>query len=454
MYVEHFGFLQEPFGATSDPKFLYFGFGHSEALASLHYGLLEKRGLLVLIARPGLGKTSLLLHLLDRWADRAETAFLPLPPQTREQMIGAILDDLGLASGSGYDDACRLLRAKAIDCHRKGKRLLVAFDEAQAIPPAVLEEIRLLSNLESPEKKLIEIILAGQPALGERLAAPEWEHLRQRVALAARLDPLETAEVRRYVEHRLGVAGHRRGRIFTPGALAVLARTAEGIPRNINAICFDALSLAYGAGMRKVDERLIAQAAASLAQAETMLSPGRPRLVSRPRRWQWAAASAAVLLLAATMVAGGYWHRVGLPGTRAAPALGAAIEVPEPAVTEPAPSRLTEVLSPGPTHGREAEAPKPSPLAPAAKRSRMAPRPAGPRRPGRSLPGVSEPSVPPVSELLRARLRPDQLAALPPAAAGVADGLSSERYPAPPISELLRQRSTPLSTRDPRKEEP
>ncbi|MBI3665381.1 MAG: AAA family ATPase [Acidobacteria bacterium] len=296
MYREYFHFRCEPFGATPDPRFLYFSPDHAEALAALHYGLLERRGLLVLIGRPGLGKTALLYHLLERWKDRAETAFLFHPLETKEQMIGAVLEELGFEPTSGYVESCRVLRALAVEYRRKGKRLILIFDEAQQIPVALLEEIRLLSNLESPEEKLIEIILAGQPVLAERLAAPECEQIRQRVALWAEVRELPEAEVRRYVEHRLRLAGRRRGKLFTRRACSLLAQASQGIPRKINAICFEALSAAFADGKKTIGELDIRRAVAMLDETGAASTPAAREQWWLLRRLRWAAAGAVMAL--------------------------------------------------------------------------------------------------------------------------------------------------------------
>lgn len=349
MYLEHFGFLEQPFGATPDPKFLYFGAEHAEALASLHYGLVERRGFLVLIARPGMGKTTLLFHLLERWKERAETAFVFHPPETREQMIAAVLQELGLASASGYAEGCRLLHALAIECRRKGKRLLLIFDEAQSMTPALLEQIRLLTNFETPEEKLIEIILAGQPALAERLAAPECEQLRQRVAICAHIRELNAAEVRRYVEHRLRVAGHKRRNPFTKAALSSLAQASEGIPRNINAICFEALSSACAEGKKKIGERQICRALPQLDNDAISCPPSRP-----PHRFRWVTGAAAAVLMAAVLLARFYLRN---DSWTAPPSLlwPTALVSTAPAVTVPLPAD-TIVAAPAVSPGEAEEA--------------------------------------------------------------------------------------------------
>ncbi len=285
MYARHFGFREDPFGAAADPKFLYFSREHAEALAALHYGLLERRGVLVLAARPGMGKTTLLHHLFERWKDRADTAFLYRPPETREEMIAGVLEDLGLEPGPSYAESCHRLRDQAVESRRRGRRLLLIFDEAQAIPPEVLEEIRRLSNLETPDEKLIDILLAGQAGL-----ALEGEALRQRVAIWTGMEVLDAAEVRCYVEHRMRAAGRPRGRVFSRGALARIAELSGGIPRNINTICFQALSAAFARGEKRVGRSAFEPAS------------------QHRQRFRWAAA-AGVLLLVGGLVGAGHWRR-------------------------------------------------------------------------------------------------------------------------------------------------
>jgi len=301
MYEKHFKLREQPFGSTPDPKFLYFSPEHAEALAALHYGLMERRGLQVLSARAGMGKTTLLHYLLERWKGRAETAFVFHPPETREQMIAAVLRDLGLKPDPDYGQSCRLLHALAVESRRQGKRLFLIFDEAQHLAPALLEEIRLLSNFESPEEKWIEIILAGQPALEQRLASEECEQLRQRLSICARLREIDAADVRRYVEHRLRVAGRQRGRLFTRRAFSLLAEASQGIPRNINAICFEALSLAWAEGKQMIGEREIRQAVSEIRQTAR---PAPASLAQRaPRRLRWAGGMAALGLLVGALAA-------------------------------------------------------------------------------------------------------------------------------------------------------
>jgi general secretion pathway protein A len=293
MYLEHFGLREQPFSPTPDPKFLYCSPEHAEALAALHYGISERRGFAALIAAPGMGKTTLLYYLLERWKGRAQTAFVFHPPETREQMMAAVLEDLGLAPTGNYCADRRRLQNLALECVRVRKRLLLVFDEAQKIPLEVLEEIRLLSNLETPEEKLIEVVLAGQPALAACLSEGGAEQLRQRIAVWARLGPLDSDEVGRYAEHRLRVAGCGAGNLFARSALSAVAREAQGVPRRINALCFDALSSAFAQGKKRVHPRHVPGA---LAAQQPARGVRRVRLVT----------AATVLLAAGALLAGAY----------------------------------------------------------------------------------------------------------------------------------------------------
>ncbi len=296
MFVKHFGLREQPFGNTPDPKFLYFTAQHAEALAALHYGLSERRGLLVLTAEPGMGKTTLLHYLVGRWRDRAQVAFLFRPPESRDEMMTAVLADLGLACAGDLCEKRQMLQALALECHRQGRRLLLVFDEAQAIPASVLEEIRLLSNLETPQEKLIEIVLAGQPALSERLEYPESAQLGQRICVRTDVGRLKAEDVARYISHRLRVAGLKR-RIFSRRALELAAWASDGVPRRINALCFEALSAAFLKGKKRIGEEEIYAAAAA---AGARLAAPHPRR-NLAAGLGWAAGFAGLALLAGTM---------------------------------------------------------------------------------------------------------------------------------------------------------
>jgi type II secretory pathway predicted ATPase ExeA len=265
MFLDFYKLRVQPFGVTPDPRFLYFSPGHREALASLFYGIETGRGFLSLVAEPGMGKTTLFFQLLQRWKGYIHSAFLFQTQCNSRELLRYLLDDLGLRSDG--EDIVRMhseLNEFLFRETRAGRRVVVFIDEAQNLSDSVLETVRLLSDFEAPDKKLLQIILAGQPELGLRLSRPGLAQLRQRIAIQAQLNPLSADEVARYVQHRLKVAGYEGPELFTPGALRLIADASRGIPRLINNLCFNALSLGRAKRLRQIDSRLVTEAAADM----------------------------------------------------------------------------------------------------------------------------------------------------------------------------------------------
>ncbi len=264
MYLDFYGLREEPFGVTPDPRFLYLSPEHREALASIYYGIEAGRGFMALIAVPGMGKTTLLFHLLERFRSSARTAFLFQTQCNSREFMRFLLTELGCGSGNGqdpvamHDEFNRLLLQEA----RTGRRCILIVDEAQNLDPSVLETIRLLSDFETPRAKLLQIVLAGQPELADKLARPSLAQLRQRISLIGRLGALPAQEIRKYMEHRLKVAGASAQEILTEDACAVIAELSLGIPRNINNICFNALSLGFAVRAKTITADLVREVAA------------------------------------------------------------------------------------------------------------------------------------------------------------------------------------------------
>ena len=246
MYLSYFGLREQPFGVTPDPRFLYLSAAHREALASLYYGIEANRGFLGLIAKPGMGKTTILFHLLEKFRSSARTAFIFQTQCSSREFLRFLLAELGYEYDGG--DFVRMheeFNRRLIQEARAGNRFIVVIDEAQNLEPSVLETVRLLSDFETPQAKLMHIILAGQPELADKLSRPNLRQLRQRVSIMHGLEPLPSWEVKNYIEHRLRVAGYNGADpLFTPEAYEEVARYSEGIPRNVNNLCFNALSLA------------------------------------------------------------------------------------------------------------------------------------------------------------------------------------------------------------------
>jgi general secretion pathway protein A len=258
MFLDYFELTTQPFGVTPDPRFLYFGPKHQQALTALLYGTESNRGFLTLIAKPGMGKTSLLFHYLDGLRTKARTAFLFQTGGDATDLMRYLLADLGLdATGKDLPEMHAILNRVLIEEARAGRQFILVIDEAQNLDEEVLESVRLLSNFETPSAKLMQIILAGQSQLAERLARDSMSQLRQRISFAIGLEPLAREEVDTYIGHRLSVAGSKRSSPFTEAARLSIAKHSEGIPRNINSICFSAMSLAWALKLTTIDEELI-----------------------------------------------------------------------------------------------------------------------------------------------------------------------------------------------------
>src|SRR5580658_1163867 len=284
MLLEHFNLGVQPFGVTPDPRFLFLSKTHREALASLHHGMRSGRGFTALIAAPGMGKTTLLVHLLDRVMADAKTAFLFQPLGGPEGFLGSLLADLGIEDGSG--NVARMhakLNSYLLQESRSGRQVIVVLDEAQNLDDGVLEFVRMLSNFETPGKKLMQIVLSGQPQLAERLASEGLNQLRQSISIVARLSPFNADETREYIEHRLRVAGATSDKpIFSKQAYAMIAKQSGGIPRDINNLCFNAMSLACALKRTEVDASMVQETINDL-DLTTLALPRNHGVPRRPR---------------------------------------------------------------------------------------------------------------------------------------------------------------------------
>jgi general secretion pathway protein A len=238
MYEQFFGFRESPFRVTPDPRFLYHNPCYDEAIAALSYGIEQRKGFVTLVGEVGTGKTTLLRHLLDTIAPNVRTVLLLYPTVSFIEILEQILSELGIpVEGARKAAMLQRLHEFLLDHTASGGNVALLFDEAQALDAATLEELRLLSNLETGSEKIVQIVLAGQPELEERLRRPEHRQLRQRIALHIRLRPLATDEVAAYVRTRLQHVGAPDLEIFEPAALARIGQLTEGIPRIVNVLC-------------------------------------------------------------------------------------------------------------------------------------------------------------------------------------------------------------------------
>lgn len=299
MYTSFFGLNEKPFSITPDPRYLFMSERHGEALAHLVYGVTESGGFVQLTGEVGTGKTTLVRTLLlSRMPDNADVAVVLNPQLSVLEFLATICEELHIdvphnkGSIKAQTDALNqhLLRA-----HAAGRRTILIVDEAQNLSPAVLEQVRLLTNLETAKQKLLQIILIGQPELRELLARNDLRQLAQRITGRYHLEPLTREETAQYIEHRLKVAG-AVGEVFDSGAKKEVFRLSQGVPRLINVICDRALLGAYSRESRRVDRGLIRRAAAEV------------RGHSEPSRWLRPFAAAAGLvglaIIAATIWSG------------------------------------------------------------------------------------------------------------------------------------------------------
>src|SRR6202163_1217896 len=265
MFLEFFGLREQPFGMTPDPAYLYASRTHSEALASLSLGIADNRGFFALVAQPGMGKTTLLYQLLEKLRDSTRTVLLFQTQCTSRELIEYILQDLGVdARGMGLVAMHGKLNEILFGELLAGKRFVLVIDEAQNLDDSVLETVRMLCNFETHNAKLLQIVLAGQPRLAAKLAQPRLSQLRQRIAVLSHLEPFTVEETGLYIEHRLKVAGYTGEPIFDLASIAVIARQSDGIPRNINNICYNSLLLAYNRGLHKVTAGIVQEAVTRL----------------------------------------------------------------------------------------------------------------------------------------------------------------------------------------------
>jgi general secretion pathway protein A len=264
MYTSFFGLTEKPFAITPDPRYLYLSERHAEALAHLLYGINESGGFIQLTGEVGTGKTTVVRTLLSRVPHHADVAVILNPRVTPVEFLLTICEELGLEIAEADRDSVKqmvdALNRRLLNAHAEGRRIIVLVDEAQNLSIDVLEQVRLLTNLETPTQKLLQIILIGQPELRELLDRTELRQLAQRITGRYHLKPLSREETKGYVRHRLRVAGATED-IFTPGALVELHRLSEGIPRVINVACDRALLGAYTQESKKISAGLVRRAA-------------------------------------------------------------------------------------------------------------------------------------------------------------------------------------------------
>lgn len=265
MYREFFGLKEKPFNITSDPNFLYLSRIHKEAFSHLLYGIKERKGFLEITGEVGAGKTTLCRALLNRLDKNTKTAFIFNSNLPHLQLLQCILDDFGIqVERKNKASMLRQLNAFLIQELSKRNNVVLIIDEAQNLKSPALEEIRMLSNLETEKEKLFQIILVGQPELRAKLESSDLRQLRQRIAVRFHVTALENDEIDKYIYHRLGVAGSKGDILFTPDAVDFIRGFSGGIPRLINMICDKALLAAYVMETREITMPIVERSAREL----------------------------------------------------------------------------------------------------------------------------------------------------------------------------------------------
>jgi general secretion pathway protein A len=337
MYTDFYGLREKPFALSPDPRFLYLAASHREALAHLLYGIDEGEGFIAVTGEVGTGKTTLCRSLLDRLGSETEVAFLFNPSGTAGELLHAIAGEFGFddRTASRHELGDRLNRF-LLDRKRDGRRVLLIVDEAQNLSDGTLEQIRLLSNLETSSEKLIQILLLGQPELDEKLDSPGLRQLRQRISVRWGLGPLSANETREYVRHRMRIAAAGECDVFDDAALAEVHRRTRGVPRLVNVLCDRALLAGYAEKRRRIGGDLVRRVAEEIPDTRSRGGGARARWIRVAAR-----ALAASGLVAAAAAAGFYHEALLVRGRAMWPALGPAppaVASPPPALAKAAPA--------------------------------------------------------------------------------------------------------------------
>ena len=261
MYKQFYSLKEEPFNVTPDPSFLFMSPGHREALASIIYGVRKRKGFIVITGEVGVGKTTILRSYLEM-ASKEDLRFIYIfnPKMSFLELLKVIFQELGLETGK--EDVVEMvsrLQQVLIEAYKCGNNVVLIIDEAQNVPVETLENLRMLSNLETSTEKLIQIVLCGQPEFEQMLNRKELRPLKQRVAVHWKIARLSRGESFAYIQHRMAKAALKKSKVFTRGALRKVVKQSEGIPRTLNILCDNALVAGFGSQMRPVNSKIVKQ---------------------------------------------------------------------------------------------------------------------------------------------------------------------------------------------------
>ena len=325
MYEAFFNLEDSPFGLTPDPRFLFRSKGHHGVLSTLVYGITSQKGVMALIGDVGTGKTTLCWALMRELPEHVQSALVLNPHLSDSELLAAILHDLGVEHGGATKgELMAALHNFLLGAGREGKTVVVILDEAQRMSVRALEQIRILSNLETPKRKLLQIVLVGQPELDEKLKRRELRQVDQRIGIRCSLRPLSKRETFRYIEHRLRVAGLVGTLPFRPGALGCIYRYSRGIPRVINQLSDRVLAVGYSFRAREITAAMVKTAIEHLEGT---------RRRRRARDWRPALAACLVGALLLGGMAAIFWR--GRLAVGAAASVTARAELPSGATFLP-----------------------------------------------------------------------------------------------------------------------
>jgi len=279
MYIDYFGLKEKPFSIAPDPNYLYLSEQHKEALAHLLFGVSAHGGFVLLSGEVGTGKTTVSRALLHQMPERCEVAYIINPKQTDTELLQSICDEFGIYyyyEGQGNNYLVDLINEYLLGVHANGKNAVLIIDEAQNLGTDVLEQLRLLTNLETDTCKLLQLVLLGQPELSVMLGRRDLRQLAQRITARYHLQPLSLQETQEYIAHRLTVAGYR-GKLFSLESIKLIYKASRGIPRVINIVCDRCLLGAYSSNAQLINSAIAKKS------AEEVLGPGS---TNRLRRWR------------------------------------------------------------------------------------------------------------------------------------------------------------------------
>jgi type II secretory pathway predicted ATPase ExeA/septal ring-binding cell division protein DamX len=329
MYLDHFGLREAPFRITPHTEFFFAGGNRGSTLDALVYAITHDEGIVKVSGEVGSGKTMLCRMLLERLPENVETAYLANPSLSRDEILYSIADELGMPLPEERPHVLlRALQDRLIEIYASGKQVVVLIDEAHAMPAETLEEIRLLSNLESNRHKLLQIVLFGQPELDTRLAQTDMRQLKERITHNFALEPLKRNDIASYLMFRMRAAGYHGPDLFSQPAIQMISRSSEGLTRRINILADKALLAAFSQGTHQVDQK---EAKAAIRDAQF-----KPMADGSARPAIWAASAAALLVLAAAAMF--FLAQQGKSDTGSKPATGALPTASAPVETVAAPT--------------------------------------------------------------------------------------------------------------------